>query len=103
MSAFKCQCTINGKTERWKGHIRRFINYGSHYEIDIESRSSIMVVFGKTSRGGFCSIPDFGAGCHLVKLSDKFWNTEKLVSILKKVDGVTVAEALYSLADRITF
>ena len=44
---------------------------------------------------------DFGAGCHLVDLKDKFWNTEKLVEVLGTADGITVATALYALADLI--
>ena len=48
-------------------------------------------------------MPDFGAGCHLVNLKDKFLNTEKLVKVLGKVDGITVATALYSMADEIQF
>lgn len=45
-------------------------------------------------------MPDFGAGCHLASLKDKFWNTEKLTEVLGKVDGITVASALYALADK---
>jgi len=45
-------------------------------------------------------MPDFGAGCHLVDLKDRFWNTEKLSDVLGEVDGITVAEALYALADK---
>jgi hypothetical protein len=87
--------------EEWEGSISKIIGYGSHYEIMIQSRSSIMVLFGTTSRGGFASMPDFGAGCHLINLKDKFWNTEKLVEVLGRVDGITVATALYSLAEKI--
>ena len=75
-------------------------SFGSHYEILIEGRSSIYVLLGKTSRGGFACMPDFGAGCHLVRLTDKFWNKEKLVHVLGAVDGAAVAEALYSLGKR---
>ena len=45
-------------------------------------------------------MPDFGAGCHLVDLKDRFWNTEKLSDVLGEVDGITVAESLYALADK---
>ncbi len=48
-------------------------------------------------------MPDFGAGCHLVNPRDLFWNTEKLVSVLGKVDGITVATALNALADKINY
>lgn len=97
MIRFKC---INqSKNEKWEGVITRCINHGSHHEITIQSRSSIMVVFGKTSRGSFACMPDFGCGCHLVSLKNKLWNTEKLCGVLGKVDGITVATALYFLAE----
>ncbi|MDQ2088199.1 hypothetical protein RBH29_17385 [Herbivorax sp. ANBcel31] len=83
--------------EVWNGEIARINNYGSHYEMLIKSRSSIMLMFGKTSRGGFACAPDFNAGCHLVDFKDLFWNSEKLVSVLGKVDGITAATALYRL------
>jgi len=98
--SFECIRKTGRKKEHWNGIIPRIIKHGSHYEIRIESRSGIMLVFGKTSQGGFACAPDFGAGCHLVDLKDKFWNTEKLSEVLGEVDGITVAEALYALADK---
>jgi hypothetical protein len=29
---------------------------------------------------------NFGAGCHLLNLKDKFWNTKKLAKVLGKAD-----------------
>ena len=87
--------------ERWEGIITKHARHDGHHEIMIKSHSSIMVLFGKTSRGGFACIPDFGTGCHLTDLKNKFWNTEKLIEVLGKVDGTTVATALYALADRL--
>lgn len=98
---FECKKKSGKQTENWQGRITRIEECTKYYEIMIESRSGIMVVFGKTSRGGFACIPDFGAGCHLVDLKDKFWNTEKLVEVLGKIDGITVASALYTLADKV--
>ena len=95
---FNCEQKLENEIETWKGEIKKIINYGSHYEIFIESRSSILLVFGKTSRGGFACIPDFEAGCHLVDLRNIAWNTEKLVSALGRVDGITSAAALYKLS-----
>ncbi len=96
---FECVRKKGKKTERWKGAILGFREYASHYEFRIESLSGIMVVFGKTVCGGFACMPDFGAGCHLAGLDDKFWNTEKLTEVLGEVDGITVASALYALSD----
>jgi hypothetical protein len=95
---FKC---INNKKESWEGKITYIKKYNSHYEIKIESRSGLTVLIGKTQSGGFACIPDFGVGCHLVNLKDKFWNTESLIRGLGDVDGLTVATALYELSDEI--
>jgi len=100
---FDCINKTKTRCERWKGHITSFNDDNSSYEFRIQSRSSILVIVGKTEEGGFACMPDFGAGCHLVNLKDKFWNTEKLVKVLGKVDGITVATALYSMADEIQF
>ncbi|NLJ57124.1 MAG: hypothetical protein GX334_08800 [Firmicutes bacterium] len=43
-------------------------------------------------------MPDFGAGCHLAKPGDRFWNTERLMEVLDEVDGITVALTLHALS-----
>jgi hypothetical protein len=87
--------------DQWEGFIRDIELHNNVYEFRIESRSSIMVVFGSTSRGGFACFPDFNIGCHLVNLKDKFWNTEKLVEVLGEADGLTVASALIKFAENL--
>ena len=98
---FECMNQTKKGKETWNGRIISMINYGSHFEIQIQSRSSILVLLGKTTLGNFACMPDFGAGCHLAKLKDKFYSTEKLVSVMGKVDGITVASALAAIADEI--
>ncbi|HBH12096.1 MAG: hypothetical protein XD91_1778 [Clostridiales bacterium 38_11] len=100
---FECIDTAGKSKESWNGRIAYLKNYGTHYEMKIESRSGIWVIFGKTDHGGFACMPDFGAGCHLAHPADKFWNTEKFVQTLGKVDGITVASALYAIADKVKF
>ena len=100
---FECFNKIKKGNEKWIGEITRFKNYGSHYEIVIESRSRIHVLYGKTEQGAFACMPDFDAGCHLVNPNDQFWNTEKLTHVLGKVDGITVATALKALVDKICY
>jgi hypothetical protein len=80
--------------ENWQGEIQSVYNHGSHFEMVIQSRSGIKIIFGKSNDGHFLSAPDFGVGCHLAGLSDKFWNSEQLIRILGPIDGITVAEAL---------
>lgn len=91
------------KKKSWPAHIATFKNYGTHYEFVIQSRSRIMVVFGKTSQGYFACMPDFDAGCHLANLNDIFWNTERLTAALNTVDGVTVATALGHLYQELNY
>ena len=99
--SFQCKRNNDGKIECWDGIIPRFENYGSHFEIRIESRSGILVLFGETTQGCFACMPDYDVGCHLSDLRDRFWNAERLKAVLGEVDGVTVAEALYALADKL--
>lgn len=98
---FQCTNETKKRKETWSGQITSMINHGSHLEIKIESRSSILVLIGKTTSGNFACMPDFGAGCHLANLKDKFYSTEKLVRVIGKVDGITVASALAAVADKI--
>jgi hypothetical protein len=98
MMEFQCRSA----NDKWKGIICNLKRQSNTYEFWIKSRSSIMVVFGTTSRGGFACFPDFQAGCHLTDLKDKFWNTEQLVAVLGEVDGLTVSAALFKLADKIS-
>jgi len=97
MIEFKCE---NAK-EKWYGRIEKIDKYGTHYEMRVESRSELQVIFGCSSGGNFICLPDFNLGCHLAHLKDRFWNQEKLVSILGEVDGITITEALYNVHDLI--
>ena len=113
LGRFKFQCKLKAKNRQI--HTLKIITYiflyfffsgfkehGSHFEISIQSCSSILVLFGKTEYGYFACMPDFHAGCHLGTPDDTFYNTEKLVQAMKnKVDGITVAMALNAVADKI--
>lgn len=98
---FICKQETENGIEKWQGHISNIINHGSHYEIRIESRSGLTVIFGKTSFGNFACLPDFDAGCHLATLDDIFYNTERLSAAINPVDGITIAQALKVLSKRL--
>lgn len=100
---FQCSRMTEDGLEKWPGRIVNIINYGSHYEMKIESRSGIVVVLGETRTGYFACIPEWDAGCHLAKPSDLFWNTEQLVRVLGEVDGITVACAIEAIAPELKF
>lgn len=99
MNTFICK----HKKQSWVGHIAAFKDYGTHYEFRIHSRSSITVIFGKTSQGHFACMPDFNVGCHIANLNDIFWNTERLTAVLGVADGVTVAYALLHLWKKLEY
>lgn len=99
-------CQIGDKehlsSDSWEARISYLKNYGSHYEMRIQScYGSILVLFGKTVFGYFACIPDFEAGCYISHLTDIFWNTEQLTRLIDEVTGITIAEALNSVADYI--
>lgn len=98
---FTCTWDHEGTQEVWDGRIISLESHGGHYEIHIESRSSLRVIIGRSTSGGFACLPDYRIACPLAHLKDCFWNTEQLVSVLGNVDGITVARALYSIADEI--
>ena len=95
---FLCSEKIGKNTEEWTGHIMYIHNYGSHYEIKIESRSGFIFMIGSYAYGAFISIPAYNAGCNLSSYGDYFWNNEHLGKIINKVDAATVAEALRVLS-----
>lgn len=96
--AFHCRKKIGGKYEEWDGYVTSIRNYGSHYEIKVESRSGFFFMIGKYIGGGFISIPDYKVGCDLSLYGDYFWNNEHLAKIMNPVDAATVAEALRTLS-----
>ena len=98
---FKCTMKKGKKIDSWVGVITKLTNFGSHYEFKVESRSGFMVIIGKTNYGNFACIPDYDAGCHLSNLTDLFWNSERLSSIMNKVDAITIAHALQAIAEYI--
>lgn len=85
--------------EDWEGIVTNIQSYGSHYEIFIESRSSIRVLLGTGTSGLFACIPDRQAGCWLSSLDDVRYNGEKLSAAIENVvDGITVAHAFKAIS-----
>lgn len=85
--------------EHWDGTITSFVDYGSHCEVRISSRSGFTFIVGKYSCGGFISIPAFDVGSDLASFNDYFWNCERLAAVMSPVDAATVAEALRTLSN----
>jgi hypothetical protein len=94
----------DGSKDIWYGTVNQVINFGSHYEVFILSRSSLRVLVGQSTSGLFACLPDFSAGCHLSALNDTFYNSEKLIHALGNVvDGMTVACAFKALESALNF
>lgn len=101
MLAFKCTRTLKNRKENWSGRIISIKNYGSHIEMLIDSRSSIMVLLGNTSSGNFICIPDWKVGCHLSSIKDTFYTIEKLTKSLGPIDAITVATAIAAASNEL--
>lgn len=95
---FHCREKIGHGIEEWDGYVKSIQDYGSHYEIRIESRSGFTMIVGPYQPGAFLSIPAFQIGCDLADYSDYFWNNDRLAAIMSPVDAATVAEALRTLS-----
>ena len=96
-------CTVpaeEGKREeRWLGEVK-VRSYGPGMaELIIYGRDScINAVTGKYMSGQYICMPDIDTGCPLSRLSDLFWNKERLSANMNETDAVTVAYALRALS-----
>ena len=97
--SFQCREKIGKTYQEWEGCVKSIHNHGSHYEIQIQSRSGFTFMVGNCTAGAFISIPDYNVGCELASYGDYFWNNERLSRIMNRVDAATVAQALQTLAE----
>ena len=99
---FKCTgpAAWDSAERRWSGEIkitRRSLNM---VEFIVYGRSScINSIVGKYMSGQYICIPDIDVGCPLSRLSDTFWNKERLSAHMQEADAVTVACALKALSE----
>lgn len=84
----------------WQGEIkitRRSINM---VEFLVYGRGSCMNgIAGKYMSGQYICIPDIDVGCPISRMSDIFWNKERLAAHMQETDAVTVAYALKALSE----
>lgn len=84
----------------WSGEIKITRNSLHEVEFIIYGRSSCMNgVVGKYMSGQYICIPDIDVGCPLSRMSDTFWNKERLSAHMQEADAVTVAYALKALSE----
>jgi len=89
----------DGREERWLGEVAVKSHSPYTAELLIYGRDScINAVIGKYMSGQYICIPDIDIGCPLSRLSDLFWNRERLSANMNETDAATVAHALRALS-----
>lgn len=79
----------------WRGNVHCTKKEGKNIEIEISGKGSQMVaVVGEYTYGNYMCIPNWGIGCPLSSLDDRFWNREQLERYMPRPDAITVSEAL---------
>ena len=69
-------------------------------ELFICGRGSCMdAVVGRYKNGQYICIPDLDTGCPLGRLTDTFWNRERLSRHMPEADAITVANALEAVSE----
>lgn len=84
----------------WLGEVEVKSHNLCMVELIIYGRDScINAVIGKYMSGQYICIPDIDKGCPLSRLSDIFWNRERLSAHMNETDAATVAHALRALSE----
>lgn len=90
----------DGCERRWGGEIKITHRSINMVEFIIYGRSSCMNgVVGKYMSGQYICIPDIDVGCPLSRMSDIFWNKERLSAHMQEADAVTVTYAMKALSE----
>ena len=93
---FSCSCEYSsGKSVKWNGTWMEVMPGEGLCELLISGRGSLYsVLVGRYTSGYFLCIPEIGIGCPLSRLSDVFWNFERLSGLICRTDAATIAYAL---------
>jgi len=92
------ECRTKNSNEKWTAQIVFLKKSHASLEFIVEGKSIIHCIIGKTYRGRFGCFPDLNVGCHLVDFHNRYWNLEKLISILGEFDGITIENALFMIS-----
>ncbi|MCI6043276.1 hypothetical protein MR857_08065 [bacterium] len=93
-------CTLRhgSRKEQWTGKLTLLQKRPGLYEAEISGRGTYFhVLTGRHKYGNYLCIPNHDIGCELSDFSDIFWNEERLRSLMRTVDAVTVATGLVHL------
>lgn len=85
---------------RWTGEVKVAGQSTDMAELIIYGRGSCMnAVVGRYTNGQYICIPDLDTGCPLSRLTDIFWNRERLSGHMPEVDAITIANALKAVSE----
>lgn len=95
---YTCHGETSARCPSWEGTIESTVKQ-SVYERKVNARGSYFhLIVGAYSDWNFLCIPNWGIGIELSRLSDRFWNHERLrQSGLSPVDASSIADALIEL------
>ena len=101
---YDCILRHGSRRETWTGELIRLDGGSGWYEAEINGRGTYFhILAGRHKYGNYLCIPNHDIGCGLSDFSDIFWNEERIGSLMRKVDAVTVVTGLVHLpvlADR---
>ncbi len=99
---YKCKNPHGSSEEKkyWESEIEWLLKKEDGWEGIIRGRgSSMFFIIGKSDRGNYICLPEWGIGSDLASLSDTFWNGERLQQKqLNTVDAITLAIGLGIIA-----
>ena len=94
------RCSLPGNSRGWEGRVEVIRQGNNMAELIIAGRGSRMnAVIGKYLSGQYICIPDLDTGCPLSRLTDTFWNSERLSGRIPEVDAITIAYALKAVSE----
>ena len=98
---YTCILKSGSHRETWTGEIILLGMGNGWYEAEINGRVTYFrILAGRHKYGNYLCIPNHDIddiGCELSDFSDIFWNEERISSLMRKVDAVTVAAGLVHL------
>lgn len=97
------ECTLPAgegeEGQKWQGGVLVRSRSTDMAELLIYGRGSCMdAIVGKYGNGQYICVPDLDIGCPLSRLTDTFWNQERLSFHVGEVDAVTMANALEAVS-----
>ncbi len=88
------------RSRRWQGEVVVKSRSKEMAELLISGRGSCMnAVVGRYEGGQYICIPELDTGCPLSRLTDTFWNRERLSGHVGEVDAITIANALEAVSE----